>query len=81
MAGDTKRAEARKPEAILGEIEAKLATVDGISTSDAFALGRMVMEYGQACAGKASADFLVPLLEGLTAPRPPRPLRDPWEQP
>lgn len=54
---------------VLQEIEAKLATLDGVATSDAFRLGGLVREYGQITAGEASDGIMLPLLDGLLKPR------------
>jgi hypothetical protein len=74
-----KREASKKPPVILAEIEAKISSLDGIATADAFALGRMVQEYGQACSGEASSSILGPMLEAMVRPRAPKPPTMPWE--
>jgi hypothetical protein len=68
---------AQKPDAILQRIEDKLATIDGISTSDAFALGAMVRDYGRACSGEASSLLLLPLMDAMMKPKGEK---KPWEE-
>lgn len=58
---------------VFAEIEAKLATIDGISTADAFALGSLVREYGDVSAGEALKATLGPILDTMG------PKKKPWE--
>lgn len=60
----------RKPEEVLADLEKKLASIDGIATSDAFALGRLVQEYGQACSIASMGNFLGPLMKTMLGPKP-----------
>lgn len=64
---------------VLAEIEAKLSTIDGIATADAFKLGGLVREYGNTMAGEASSGILTPILDAMM--KPPKEKRDgtpPW---
>lgn len=66
---------------VLAEIETKLATLDGVATSDAFRLGGLVREYGDLKRGEATGEIMVPLLDMMLKPKSPReldPSRPPW---
>ena len=62
----TQKEAKRTPAIVLAEIEAKLATIDGISMSDAFALGGLVREYGHATAGETAGSFVASLMGTMT---------------
>lgn len=55
----------RTPEMILADIVTKLATIDGIATSDAFALGGLIREYGHSCAGEVASSLMESMLGDL----------------
>lgn len=50
---------------IFEQITAKLASIDGIATSDAFALGALVRQYGAVCVGEAAKRMMKPLMDHL----------------
>jgi hypothetical protein len=65
----------RKATDVLQDIERTLSTIDGIATADAFKLGQLVREYGEARAGEA----VMPMISGLIdMMKPPKP-KNPWE--
>lgn len=72
----------RKPTDVMADIETKLATIDGISTADAFALGGLVREYGQTIAGETSSGFVTPILDMMLRPRKneTNDAKPPWER-
>ncbi len=62
---------------VLREIETKLATIDGIATSDAFALGSLVREYGEMKAGESALQVMQPILDVILNDKPDEPWRKP----
>jgi hypothetical protein len=67
----------RTPAIIFAEIEQLLGTIDGLAIRDAFRIGSLVREYGQATAGLASSEILRPMIEMLGKP----PKDEPWKDP
>jgi hypothetical protein len=61
---------------ILTDIQSLVASVDGISTTDAMRLGSLVQEYGSAKAGESIGPMFTALLD--SAIKKPR---NPWEAP
>lgn len=70
----------RKSEDVLADIDAKLATIDGIAISDAVALGRLMQEYGMAMRLEGGGEIMKPimkmLLDGIQKPG-----REGWQGP
>jgi hypothetical protein len=69
--------EKRTAPIILADIERMLASIDGISTADAFRLGGLVREYGQATAGDIAGVFVQGLGDAILKNRLPK---SPWEK-
>lgn len=51
--------------ALLKAITERLGTFDSVSTADAVALGAMIHEYGQACAGDATYAVMAPMMDSI----------------
>lgn len=51
--------------AVLREIEAKLATLDGVAIADAFQFGALVREYGELRSADGARSIFAPLFESL----------------
>lgn len=62
---------------VLREIEDKIASIDGIATRDAMQLGALIQEYGASMAGKATADFMIPMIDAMLKPKLPD---EPWKK-
>jgi hypothetical protein len=48
---------------ILETITAKIASIDGISTADAFALGSLVRQYGTVCGGESAKTVIETMID------------------
>jgi hypothetical protein len=55
----------------------KIATVDGIATSDAIEIGSMIRQYGDARAGESGMKIMGPLLDAMLKPKVDK---KPWEE-
>lgn len=64
---------------VFTKITEKLSTVDGLALGDAFSLGSLIRQYGEAKAGEAIGQVMEPLLEKIGDDLKKLHPKEPWK--